>query len=70
MAEQKAAEAKRWNEMDARDRKFNVKGISAFEAGENDTGTLALPGFEIDKTFDKEDFKRKSLNNKININKT
>lgn len=69
MQEQKDAEAKRWNEMDPSLRKMNIKGISAYEAAQATTGTQALPGFEVDKTFDKDDFKRKSTAKTINFGK-
>lgn len=69
MKEQKDAETKRWNEMDARERKINVHGLSAYEAAEAKANTKTIPGFEVDKTFDKEDFKRISANNSINFAK-
>lgn len=68
--EQKDAEAKRWNEMDDRTRKMNVKNIAAFEAAEARTNAGTVVGLDIDKTFHKDDFKRKTGGNSINFGKT
>ncbi len=69
MKQQQDAEKKRWNEMDARERKLNVHGLAAYEAAEAKPNTKTIPGFEVDKTFDKEDFKRISAGNSINFAK-
>jgi hypothetical protein len=60
MQEQRDANIRRFNEMDERERKLNVGGLAAYEAAEATANTRAVPGFEVDKTFDKDDFKRKS----------
>jgi len=55
--------------MDAWDRKLNLHGLAAYEAAEAKPNTKTIPGFEVDKTFDKDDFKRISANNSINFAK-
>ena len=55
--------------MDERERKFNVKGISAFEAAETRTNVTAIPGLEKDKAVLKENFHRTSVGNSINYKK-
>ena len=67
MEEERDRRKKMWNEMDERERKLNVKGIAAFEAAEAQTNNKIMPGFAVDKTFDKEDFKRKSNAGKLNV---
>ena len=48
-----------YNEMDPTLRKMNVHGISAFEAAEAKTSTVAVPGFEKDvETKNRESFRR------------
>jgi len=56
--------------MDERTRKMNVKNIAAFEAAEARTNAGTVVGLDIDKTFHKEDFKRKTGGNSINFGKT
>ena len=69
MQEQHDANVRRFNEMDERERKLNVHGLAAYEAAEAKANTKTIPGFEVDKTFDKEDFKRVSAKNSINFGK-
>jgi len=48
---------------------LNVHGLAAYEAAEAKPNTKTIPGFEVDRTFDKDDFKRISANNTINFAK-
>lgn len=50
-----------WEVMSDRERQLNVKGIAAYEAAEANINQKSLPGFEVDKTLLKDDFKKTSI---------
>ena len=43
------------------ERQINVKGIAAYEAAEAKLNQKSLPGFEVDGTLLKDDFKKTSI---------
>lgn len=50
-----------WEVMSDWERQLNVKGIAAYEAAEATLNQKSLPGFEVDKTLLKDDFKKTSI---------
>lgn len=50
-----------WSVMTDWDWQLNIKGIAAFEAAEATLNQKSLPGFEVDKTLLKDDFKKTSI---------
>jgi hypothetical protein len=70
MLSEKDRKMRMWNEMGEKERLMNAKGIQAFEAADHNLNAHSLPGFEIDKALDKDDFKRTSKTKNINFGKT
>lgn len=50
-----------WEVMSDREWQLNVRGIAAYEAAEATINQKSLPGFEVDKTLLKDDFKKTSI---------
>lgn len=61
MQEQRTQKRQMWDVMSDRERQLNVKGIAAYEAAEANINQKSLPGFEVDKTLLKDDFKKTSI---------
>lgn len=61
MKEQSENHKQMWHVMSERDRQLNVRGIAAYEAAEANLNQKSLPGFEVDKTLLKDDFKKTSI---------
>lgn len=61
MKEQRDNHRQMWEVMSDRDRQLNIKGIAAYEAAEANLNQRSLPGFEVDKTLFKDDFKKTSF---------
>lgn len=62
MKEQSDHHKRMWEEMSERDRQINQRGLIAYEAAETNLNVKSLPGFEVDKTLLKDDFKHTSMN--------
>ena len=61
MKEQREHHTRMWDEMGDRERQINIRGLSAFEAAEANLNVKSLPGFEVDKTLLKGDYKKTSM---------
>jgi hypothetical protein len=61
MVQQKDHHNRMWDEMGEWERAINQKGITAFEAAEANLNIKSLPGFEVDKTLVKDNYKHISM---------